>query len=135
MPYGENIKVPLQSVNPSAGQDATLPIEPNVSAPTVVLPGNGGIVPKWFYFIFGITIIVFLLVTALLVLQITQKTPNPAVIPTIVPTKAASNNILPTVTQTATDSGTDDIASIDADLKSAELVVLDKGLDGVEKQL
>lgn len=117
------------------------------SVPTVVVPGNGGGVPKWFYFIFGITVIVFFLVTALLVMQFTQKPSTVLdVVPTTVP-KISLKSELPTPTLTsvnsATDSAltkleelgtTDEIASIETDLKNTDLSSLDQGWEVLDKE-
>lgn len=117
------------------------------SSPTVVVPGGGGGVPKWFYFIFGITIIVFLVVTALLVMQFTQKPSTaPEVVPTFVP-RVSLKSELPTPTlasvNLATDSAliklgelgmTDEVASIETDLENTDLSSLDQGWEMLDKE-
>jgi len=146
-PYnGENIN-PAETAAP-IGQEtvgspiasAVPPVEitPDVpSVSSVIVPQNGAEVPKWFYFIFGITLIVFLVVTTLLVLQITKKeAPSANIAPTTILQITPSvtiNAVSPTVAQT-TESAADDIASIEADLKTIDLTVLDTSLNEVDKE-
>ena len=135
------------TVDPLANREK---VESTVPPPTstVVVPAGSSEVPKWFYFLFGITIIVFFLVTTLLVLQLTQKqVGNLESVPTVVP-KVTSTSSLPTPTIIATnlatdsavtklnDSGnTDDITSIEMDLKGTDLAVLDQSISEVDVQV
>lgn len=139
--------LPSQEGNLSAAQPAAVPPvqEPVVApSPTVVVPNNGGGVPKWFYFIFGLTFIVFFLVTTLLVLQLIPKQQaNSDILPTKTP-QVTSTSKLPSLTPAVSDLavtklnnlGTEDeVVSIEADLKNTDLLVLDQGLETVEAQV
>lgn len=138
-PYGENINTPATAapIEPGVTDSQVAPEQNIPSTSSVVVPQNGGEVPKWFYFIFGATLIVFLVVTTLLVLQVTRKETLPAnIVPTTIP-QITSNAGNPTVSPTAiqtTESTSDDIASIEADLKTTDLTVLDTSLNEVEKE-
>lgn len=161
-----NNTLPAQPVG-----ETILPVEPSISAssdvpsvppgiipqatdinippsPTMVIAsGNNGGVPKWFYFIFGITVIVFFLVTALLILQFTQKQKAdigtaPTVTPKVPTVSIPISNITPVVS--AADSAavkfndvgkSDDTTSIEADLKNTDLMVLDQSLNEVDTQM
>lgn len=144
-------------IDPSAGNQnypsvppvtaETPPISSGIAPePTVVLPGGGAGVPKWFYLIFGITIIAFFIVTTLILLSFTQRPATKTdVIPTVMP-QITKTSKLPTptlVTNLATDSATlklnnlgnsDEVVSIEADLKNTDLGVLDEGLVTVDNQ-
>ena len=120
-------------------------VQPPIS-PTVIIPGNNGSVPRWFYFIFGITIIIFFLVTTLLVIQLTQKqqSANIEAVPTIMPKVTQSVIISPVLSPAATDAAilqlntmesSDEITSIEADLKNTDLTVLDKGIEAIDIQM
>ncbi len=110
---------------------------------TVVMPVNGNGIPRWFYFVFGMTVIVFIIVTALLVLQAGQKQKKadlavPAVIPSVIPTVAVSPILPPAATGAGllnnTLAGSDEIASIEADLKELDFVALDKSLEEADRE-
>lgn len=119
-------------------------VQPPIS-PTVIIPRNNGSVPRWFYFIFGITIIIFFLVTTLLVMQLSQKqqSANMAV-PTIMPKVTQNIVISPVLSPAASDAAilqlntmesSDEITSIEADLKNTDLTILDKGLEVIDIQM
>lgn len=164
----ENTGLPIQPVgeiNPQPNtimdNQPTVPVDPPVvyppagsvlppaslSSPTVIVSGKGGGVPKWFYFVFGITIIVFFLVTALLVMQFTQK---PSTVPEAVPAsipKVSLKSELPTPTLASANSAadavlrklgelgiTDEVMVIEADLKNTDLSILDQGWNLVDKE-
>lgn len=122
-----------------------LSAQPPIS-PTVILPSISGSVPKWFYFIFGITIIVFFLVTTFLVMQLTQKqqTANIETVPTIMPRVTQNVVISPVLSPAASDAAilklntmesSDEIAVIDNDLKNTDLTVLDKGIEASDREM
>lgn len=133
-PYSEN-----PAVTPVEPVDSNIP--PMV--PTVVVPSNGGGVPRWFYFVFGITFIIFLLVTGLLVLKTSQKPKQaepavPTVMPSVVPTAAA----LPSLPPDATNAGildnalesSDEITTIETDLNNLDFAALDLGLEEADRE-
>lgn len=139
----EQVSSPVET--PSVPVAPPPPAEPRVAeASTVIVPSSGGVVPKWFYFIFGATLIVFLVVTTLLVLQLTQKPQAPGAVPTITP-QATSKAPTPTTSANlATDAAvlklnkigtSDELSSIEADLKDTDLGVWDQGLNVVEASL
>lgn len=142
-PYEEN-NIPPVETNPVPPPTPASRVEPAVppTEPTVVVPANGGAIPKWFYFIFGLTAVAFFLVTGLIVLQLTQKQPGISNLgPTVAP-KVTGTLPTPTLSSTgATDSavaklddvkGADDLVSIDADLKNTDLTVIDQRANEVD---
>lgn len=60
------------------GQNIPVEVLPP-SQPTVAVSGGGESAPKWFYFIFGVTVIAFFLVTTLLVFSLFKKQSSPSV--------------------------------------------------------
>lgn len=128
--------------------DNTSTIQQNLSSsPTsVIIPQNDPGVPKWFYFIFGLTVIVFFFVTTLIILQLIKREPGPEVAQPVSVSVTPSTGMLPTPTLTvmvATDSAitklnevgsSDEISSIEADLKATDLTVLDQSLMIVDNQ-
>ena len=124
------------------------PVPPPIvpTPPTVILPSINSSVPKWFYFIFGITIIVFFLVTTLFVMQLTQKQQisNIEAVPTVIPRVIQSVVISPVLSPAASDAAilklntmdiSDEINSIEADLKNTDLTVLDKGIEESDREM
>ena len=69
------------------GQNVPVEIVPP-SQPTVAVSGGGESVPKWFYFIFGVTVIAFFLVTTLLVFSLLKKQSSPPVSSEVLPSPA-----------------------------------------------
>lgn len=134
---------PIQPIPTPFSPPVSIPSTPAASppspvAPTVVLPQNGHGVPKWFYFIFGITLVVFFIVTTVLVWQLTQKqsaeetTPiyTPRItdrITQVSPTLAASGS--------ATDAAilklnklksSDEISDIESDIEAGDFSSIEK---------
>ncbi len=147
-----NLNQPNEFVNttPVSTPSVSTPPEPiNVqppASPTVILPSNNGSVPKWFYFIFGITLIVFFLVTTFLVMQLTQKqqTLNIETVPTTIPRVTQSAVISPVLSPVASNAAvmnldtldsSDEIASIENDLKNTDLTDLDKGIEASDREM
>ncbi len=134
------------SVEPVSGEPYT-PVPPE--NPTVAVSGENS-VPKWFYLVFGITLIVFFAVTTLLILSLTGKKqstlPSSAnvVSPTTIirPTEVILPS--PTVVPQATDSAglnqpdtnnSDDINALENDLNSTNLKVLDEDLSAFDTDM
>lgn len=138
--------VPQQAFAPSPPLDTTSgEFEQEVPPPaSVIVPANGGTVPRWFYFVFGLTVILFLVVTGLLVLQLRQKPKetNSGIMPTVVitsvlPPIASPSVFLPGATTSAqpeTLGSSDEILSIEADINSLDLLLLDKDLEAIDSQ-
>lgn len=109
---------------------------------TVVVPASGFGVPRWFYFVFGATVIIFLVVTGMLVLQSSQKSKEngmgipPTIIPiSSIPPITSPSAVVPTTassTQTETPGTTDEISSIEADINSLDLLLLDQNLEAID---
>lgn len=136
-----NLNQQNEFVSPSPVQPPVVP-----TPPTVILPSNNGSVPRWFYFIFGITLIVFFLVTTFLVMQLTQKqqTANIETIPTIMPRVTQNAVISPKLTPIVSDAAelnmstmesSDEVASIENDLENTDLMVLDKGIEASDREM
>ena len=114
------------------------------TVPNVVLSSSEGGVPKWFYFIFGLTLIVFFAVTTLIVLSFTQKKSNsPAAVPTTIPT-TVQEVVIPSITPIPEDpiiskfneqSTSDEVSDIEADLSNTDLVELDNSLNELDSQM
>ncbi|MBI3380244.1 hypothetical protein HY029_05815 [Candidatus Gottesmanbacteria bacterium] len=147
-PYEEN-NMPVSPVggsNSAPQLDPIPPTKPNIPTnPSVVIPANGGNVPKWFYFVFGLTIIVFFFVTTLIVLQLTQRLPGSGgANPSVTPKVTGSEIPTPTLTsQISSDSAvakfnkvgiSDDVASIEADLKNTDLGMIDSEVSKTDTQ-
>lgn len=128
------------------GEDINIPLSSSVSS--VVVPGNNGKVPKWFYIIFILTLIIFIAVTVLLVMSVVQKS-NSAnnAVPVISPvaTKVvATPTIIPQPTIEATDAGTlkisqvsgsDEIKDIENDIKTTDFSPIETGFSTLDTEL
>lgn len=136
-----------------------VPPEPSVPPPpTVVVPADGSGVPKWFYLIFGITLIVFFAVTALLINSLLQKStssPAPAgsststpAIPSVLPSNTSSSQreFLPTLTPVseATDqavfrlrqrSSSDELVDLQSDIDNTDLSSIKESLDVLDREM
>ena len=147
-----NINQQNETANIDPVTSPILPTQPeptevqSANSPTVIIPRNNGSVPRWFYFIFGITIIIFFLVTTLLVMQLTQKQQSPKIeaVPTAIPNINQGVILTPTLSPTASDAAilklntmgsSDEIVSIEADLKNTDLTVLDNLIEAVDIQI
>ena len=131
------------------------PVVPLDQSATVVVSKQGGGVPKWFYFLFGVTLIVFFIVTALLVLNYTQKSQNPPreeINPTVIPTEAIistpelTKEILPTaspaplvispvVISVPELSKSDEIIDLEKDLNNTDLTQLEKSVVNLNQRM
>lgn len=148
--YSSAVEPPVIAVSPEpyvapaiAGEGTGVP-----GGPTVVVSGNSGGVPKWFYLVFGITLIVFFAVTTLLVLSLTKK--QSSTLP------LSSDNVAPIVSSPtevilppsplppqATDSAgliqsggsNDDIESLENEVNSTDLSALDNDLSTIDNEL
>ena len=135
------------SVEPVSGEPYTPVVPPE--NPTVAVSGENS-VPKWFYLVFGITLIVFFAVTTLLILSLTGKKqpalPSSAniVSPTTIirPTEVILPS--PTIVPQATDSeglnqpdtnNSDEINALENDLNSTNLKALDEDLSAFDTDL
>jgi len=139
-PFNQKPEVPIeQPLTPTPP-----PETPQVATiPTVVVSEPVSGVPKWFYFIFAITLIVFFAVTTLIVLSITQKkSTSPVAVPTIVPT--LTGEVAPSVTAKPEDpiiskfndqGSSDELTDIETDLNNTDLVELDKSLNELDGQM
>ena len=120
-----------------------------VEPPQVAISGNGNNVPKWFYLIFGITLIVFFAITTLLVLSLTKKsppklpTPSSAIVqPTSSSVSAATPTLipLPTVTNIPaggqnTVSNSDAISDLENDINKTDLSDIEGDLTALDSQV
>ncbi len=148
--------IDLNNINQQNEISETIPVSPprpkddqplaEANSPTVIIPRNNGSVPRWFYFIFGITIIIFFLVTTLLVMQLTQKQQSPKIeaVPTAIPNINQGVILTPTLSPAASDAAilklntmgsSDEIVSIEADLKNTDMTVLDNLIEAVDIQI
>lgn len=121
------------------------PLQPeSPSVPSVIISQNNPNVPKWFYFIFGLTVIVFFLVTTLIILQLIQKKESPSQSASVPAPASPEAQPSPTLTfMEATDSAvfrlrevarSDELSSIEADLKNTDLNILEQSLMIVDNQ-
>lgn len=140
-------ETPVAQTPVSTPVESVTSVQPQIESSVIIPRTGGGGVPKWFYFVFGITIIVFILVTYLLVMQFTQK---PAVVPEVIPTPSSRTSITvevptPTLISPGIASGSaslkldesstnDEISSIEADLGVIDIDSLDKEGDLVDKE-
>lgn len=138
----------FETPNPTGGigtqgtsYDTSSQIPEPPAGSTVVVPGGGG-VPKWFYFIFGLTVLIFLIVTALLVMSLGQKNNQPAAsAPTSSPTSLVPTKpILAPTTIPATDAAvlklntlgsSDEIIDLDREIRETDLTTIDQSLSGL----
>ena len=97
--------VPVPPVITASTSFDNSPLPPENNSPTVAVSDQAGNVPKWFYLIFGVTLIIFFVVTGLLIMSFVQQ-PNKEtgkVIPNIIPTETTGNiTLVPTLTPTPT---------------------------------
>ena len=138
-------------VSPTVEPVSSEPYTPVVPPenPTVAVSGESS-VPKWFYLVFGITLIVFFAVTTLLVLSLTGKKQStlPSNVNVVSPTTIIrpTEVILPspTVVSQATDSeglnqpdtnNSDEINALENDLNSTDLKALDEDLSAFDTDL
>jgi hypothetical protein len=121
------------------------------SSPSVIVPGKNGKVPKWFYLIFILTLIIFIAVTTLLVKSMVQRSNNAiSNIPTVSPvitkpvTTVTIPAIIPSPTIEATDAGTlkisqvsnsDEINDIENDIKTTDFSSIETGLSRLDSEL
>lgn len=128
-----NPTIPSETVQPEAAAN----VEPTSS---VVVPTSGAVVPKWFYFIFGATVIAFFVVTTLLIAHLTQRSPSSVeVVPTITP-KITSPSPTPQASDSAVSKlnqlgSSDEVAAIEFDLKNTDLGPLDQAVNVVDSQM
>lgn len=131
------VSIPSENIPP--------PLEPDIlPQSTVAVPASGFGVPRWFYFVFGTTVIIFLAVTGMLVFQSSQKSKESGIQipPTIIPLSGippitSPSTVIPTTassTQTETPGTTDEISSIEADINSLDLLLLDQNLEVINSQ-
>jgi len=162
--YDLNTEVPLVNVptarnashSDAGGPPEILPETPTpppIAEPTIVVPGRNGGVPKWFYLIFGLVLIAFIVVTALLVLSLrsqNQTLPPASIVPTLIPTETSTQQVIPTAAPTissqvpATDaavlklntlSTSDEISDLGAEVESTDLSVIDQALAILDTQM
>lgn len=140
-PYNQKPEVPAGQ---SGGVGAVPPETPQVATiPTVVVSGPKSGVPKWFYLIFAITLIVFFAVTTLIVLSLTQKkSTSPVAVPTTIPTSVQEVTLSPTstpedpiISKFNEQSSSDELSDIETDLKNTDLGELDKSLNELDSQI
>lgn len=135
------------SVEPVQSEPYTPVVPPE--SPTVAV-SSGSNVPKWFYLVFGITLIVFFAVTTLLVLSLTSKkqSASPSSVNVVQPTAfiRPTEIILPspTVIPQATDSAglnqsdtnnSDEINALENDLNSTDMKAIDEDLSVFDTDL
>lgn len=137
----------FETPNPSGigTQDASFDTSSQIPEPpagsTVVVPGSGK-VPKWFYFIFGLTVLIFLIVTALLVVSLGQKNNQPITsVPTSGPTSSVPTKpVLVPTTIPATDAAvlklnalgsSDEIIDLEREIRETDLTAIDQSLSGL----
>lgn len=146
-PYNQTVPLQQSPAQPIPTPfSPPVPIPPSTPAasppppvtPTVVLPQNGNGVPKWFYFIFGITLLVFFIITTLLVWQLTQKPSAQETAP--ISTPRITDRITPvSPTREARGSATDaailklnrlknsdEVSDIEADIEATEFSSIDE---------
>lgn len=125
--------------------------------PEVIMSAGSGKVPKGFYFIFGITLIVFFTVTALLVNSLLQKPGSSSTSTDLSPTESTPS-VLPSATSVpkeviepeftsdaeVTDqavmsliqySSSDEISEIQADIDNTDLSSIEEGLEILDEQI
>lgn len=133
-----------QDPNPTQPVETTVPLMPQDTPPSetpnVIVPNSSSGVPPWFYFIFGITLIVFFLVTTLLVLQITQKQPSSqgtVSVPQVTSAKLPTPTVIadPAVSKLNDTGNSDDLVSIETDIKNTDLDSWGKELSAVETEI
>lgn len=143
IPLNQAVSVPdpYDTVSPVSG-DIGVPQSSNNS--TVIVPGNGGGAPKWFYMLFVLTVLAFIIVTGLLVYSTMGKNKSGGkAVPTMAPpTVTAFPSLIPSPTRVASQSAdfdflpltaSDSIVDIDTDIKNTDLGEIDKGLVQMEK--
>lgn len=144
-PYTQNNSGTKVSEQPVGGGDTEIPISSSV--PSIIIPGNKSDVPKWFYIIFILTLIIFIAVTVLLVLSVVQKSNSPNnPVPTVSPV-ATITIVSPTIILLpvidATDAGTlkisrvsgsDEIKDIENDIKTTDFSPIEAGLSTLEAE-
>lgn len=121
------------------------PETPQVATiPTVVVSEPESRVPKWFYLIFAITLIVFFAVTTLIVLSFTQnKSTSPTTLPTAFPTQVQeveSPSLTPIpedpiISKFNEQGSSDELTDIETDLNNTDLGELDKSLNELDSQM
>lgn len=107
--------------------------------------------PKWFYFIFTIIVVVFLIITGLLVMTIINKQKSGGEVE-ILPTQAVSQDASQGITPTPLESGqdanedqltvtigatseSDDVESLEKDINNSDITPLKKDLNNLEGEL
>lgn len=133
------------------------PVEPPTEELSTVAVASQNGVPKWFYFLFGITLIIFFIVTALLVANYTQKKSifqllgigqgTQTSIPTIpsAPSPVVINEFLPSITPTvpATPAAdlklpglttTDEVSDLEKDISGTDFTQLDKAISNLDRE-
>lgn len=125
------------------------PIPP--SSPMVAVSGGGGSVPPWFYFIFGLTVVAFFLVTGFLVFSFFSKqaispSPSPSFSPppTIVSpqnsTPVSSPIPTPTLVNSYLDSlknvsESDSLDAIERDVVLTDVTMVEQEMKSLDSEL
>lgn len=139
---------PTITVLEQSSGEGDINIPPGFSSASVVVTGSNEKVPKWFYFIFILTLIIFIAVTVLLVKSVMQKSNSASnATPTINPVAikaVVSPTIIPVPTIEATDAGTlkisqvsssDEIKDIENDIKTTDFSPIETGLSDLDSNL
>lgn len=146
--YSSAVEAPVIAVSPEpyvapaiTGEGTGVP-----DSPTVVVSGSSGGVPKWFYLVFGITLIVFFAVTTLLVLSLTKKQPSTLPSDNVAPIVSSPTEVIlppsplpPQATDSAgliqSGGSNDDIESLENEVNSTDLSALDNDLSTIDNEL
>lgn len=171
---GAGKSIPIQSGPPSGPPEAAVnppqtsnppPAQPPVSTPSepasvpstletvnsVVATQPQDKLPKWFYFIFTIVVVVFLIITGLLLMTIINKQKSGGEVE-ILPTQAVSQDASQGITPTPLESGqdanedqltvtigatseSDDVESLEKDINNSDVTPLNKDLNNIEGEL
>lgn len=123
-------------------EESMLTPEAGIPPPQVIVPSQGG-VPAWFYFLFGITVLTFFGVTAILIYSFMTAGRKPPeketgrVVYTVfsptppVPTATFTQNTVEKLTKL---TGGDQISDINTDLQTTDFSAIDVSLNEFEAQ-
>lgn len=133
-----------QNIPPETSPPPVSPPPP--SSPTVVIPPNTESTPKWFYLLFGITLVVFFAMTIFLIATLRQKqaktlkiTPLPTVtatitkaIPSITPVSEATD---PAILKLTSQGTADTFVELESDVENTDFSPIEQIITKLDEQM
>lgn len=150
------VTAPYPAASSSVSSEPPIEVPPSSSGSVIVTSGSG--TPKWFFILFGLTLVLFIIVTAFLVMTLLNKKKDEdkqtAIAPDSVPSVTAVPKLSPTlfpisptvtllppeasdstVIKMDTLSNSDEISQIENDIQNTDLSFIDTGLENLDKQI